>query len=117
MYTLISILIVVASVLMILVVLVQNSKGGGLASGFASSGQIMGVRKTSDFLEKMTWGLAIALFALSVLATFSLPKHSGVQDNSAIQEKIDNTAAPAEGAPFAPAPADGSEGTTEEPAN
>ena len=52
MATFITILIVLAAVLMILIVLVQNSKGGGLASGFASSNQIMGVRKTTDFLEK-----------------------------------------------------------------
>jgi protein translocase subunit secG len=58
MYVFISILILIASILLILIVLVQNSKGGGLASGFSSSNQIMGVRKTTDFLEKATWGLA-----------------------------------------------------------
>ena len=52
-------LIVLAAVLMCFIVLIQNSKGGGLAAGFASSNQIMGVRKTTDVLEKATWGLAI----------------------------------------------------------
>ena len=56
MYTAISVLIFIICVLLILIVLVQNSKGGGLASSFASSNQIMGVRKTTDFLEKATWG-------------------------------------------------------------
>ena len=54
MYVFISILILIASILLILIVLIQNSKGGGLASGFSSSNQIMGVRKTTDFLEKAT---------------------------------------------------------------
>lgn len=58
MYVFISILILIASILLILIVLIQNSKGGGLASGFSSSNQIMGVRKTTDFLEKATWTLA-----------------------------------------------------------
>lgn len=65
----ISILIVLVCLLLILVVLVQNSKGGGLASSFSSSNQVMGVRKTADFLEKATWTLAIALLALSLIAT------------------------------------------------
>ena len=50
------------------IVLIQESKGGGLASSFASSNQIMGVRKTTDFLEKATWGLAIAMVVLSVVS-------------------------------------------------
>ncbi|HCD78001.1 MAG TPA: preprotein translocase subunit SecG, partial [Prevotella sp.] len=58
MYTLFLILIVLAAVLMIGIVLIQESKGGGLASNFSSSNQIMGVRKTTDFIEKATWGLA-----------------------------------------------------------
>jgi len=70
MYLLISVLIIIASVLLILIVLVQNSKGGGLASNFASSNQVMGVRKTADFLEKATWTLAISLLVLSLLASF-----------------------------------------------
>ena len=57
MYTLFVILIVLAALLMIGIVLIQESKGGGLASNFSSSNQIMGVRKTTDFIEKTTWGL------------------------------------------------------------
>ena len=52
MYSLVSVLIIIACILLILVVLVQNSKGGGLASNFSASSQVMGVRKTADFLEK-----------------------------------------------------------------
>ncbi len=67
MYIFITILILLAAILMILAVLVQKSKGGGLASGFSSSNQIMGVRKTTDFLEKFTWTLAGVMIVLSIL--------------------------------------------------
>lgn len=64
----------IVSVLMCLIVLIQNSKGGGLASGFASSNQIMGVRKTTDFLEKATWTLAAVMVVVSVISAYSLPR-------------------------------------------
>ena len=67
MYIFITILILIAAICLILIVLVQNSKGGGLAAGFSSSNQVMGVRKTTDFLEKATWGLAITIIVLSIL--------------------------------------------------
>ena len=59
-YSLFVVLIVLASLLMIAIVLIQESKGGGLSSQFSSSNSIMGVRKTTDVIEKATWGLAIA---------------------------------------------------------
>ena len=58
---------------MCFIVLIQNSKGGGLASGFSSSNQIMGVRKTTDFLEKATWGLAVFLVVMSVASAYVIP--------------------------------------------
>ena len=61
MYTLLVILIVIAALLMIGIVLIQESKGGGLASNFSAYNQIGGVRKTTDFIEKTTWGLAAAM--------------------------------------------------------
>jgi preprotein translocase subunit SecG len=75
MYVFISVLILIAAILLILIVLIQNSKGGGLASGFSSSNQIMGVRKTTDFLEKATWGLAGTVVVLSVLITAFIPRN------------------------------------------
>jgi preprotein translocase subunit SecG len=69
MSAIISILIILVCLLLILVVLVQNSKGGGLASSFASSNQVMGVRKTTDVLEKATWTFAIALVVLCLVST------------------------------------------------
>jgi len=68
MYLILTILIVIASILLTLFVLVQNSKGGGLAAGFSSSNQIMGVRKTTDFVEKATWVLVISVVVMSVVA-------------------------------------------------
>lgn len=64
----IGVLIILVCVFLVLVILVQNPKGGGLSSEFGSANQIGGVRKTADFLEKSTWGLAIALVALSLVA-------------------------------------------------
>ncbi|MBP1630738.1 MAG: preprotein translocase, SecG subunit [Bacteroidetes bacterium] len=73
MFVAISILILVVCLLLAVVVLVQNSKGGGLAANFQAQSQIMGVRKTADFLEKASWGLAIALLVLCVAATAVVP--------------------------------------------
>ena len=70
--TLIIILIVLVSLLLMLVILAQNSKGGGLSSQFGGSGssQLIGVKRTGDLLEKITWGLAITLIALSLSTVF-----------------------------------------------
>ena len=75
-YTLFVILIVLAAVLMIFIVLIQESKGGGLSSSFASYNQIGGVRKTTDFIEKTTWGLAAAMVVISVICAWVAPKAS-----------------------------------------
>ncbi len=84
-----AVLIIIASVLLILIVLVQNSKGGGLASNLSSSNQIMGVRKTADFLEKATWGLAIALLVFSISASVTMPLNQEGGE-SAIKDQIEN---------------------------
>jgi len=74
MYTLLSVLIVIVCFLIILVVLIQNPKGGGLGASFAGvSNNLMGVQRTTDFLEKATWGFAIALLVLSLATSFFLP--------------------------------------------
>ena len=120
MYTLLVILIVVAALLMIGIVLIQESKGGGLASSFSTYNQIGGVRKTTDFIEKTTWGLAAAMVVISVLCAYVAPQASGsgsVMENieapatnpnnlpgfGASQQK--DAAAPAAEAPAAEAPA------------
>jgi preprotein translocase subunit SecG len=82
MYTAVIVLIIIIAVFLILAVLVQNSKGGGLASqyGGASSSQLMGVKKTGDLLEQITWGLAISLMVLTLSTTLlvSQPNEEGV---------------------------------------
>ncbi|KGL47234.1 preprotein translocase subunit SecG [Porphyromonas gulae] len=80
MYIVLTILILLISLFLILVVVVQNSKGGGLAAGFASSNQIMGVRKTTDFLEKATWWSAGIIAVLAIVSTHFL--HTGKADES-----------------------------------
>ena len=92
MYTFIIVMTFIVCALLILLVLVQNSKGGGLASSFSSSNQVMGVRKTTDFLEKGTWILAIALVLLCVSATAFLPRQE--QAKSAIDQQIQNVQDP-----------------------
>lgn len=72
-YTLFVILIVIVSLLMIGIVLIQEPKGGGLSSNFSSSNAIMGVRKTTDFIEKATWGLAAAMVLFSVVCAYVAP--------------------------------------------
>ena len=94
MYLLCVSLIVLASVLMCLIVLIQNSKGGGLAAGFASSNQIMGVRKTTDFLEKATWSIAVFMVVISVLAAYSLPSRQSV-DTFGVESEVYEDVAPA----------------------
>ena len=93
MFTFIVTLIVIASLLLILVVLAQNSKGGGLSSQFGGGGatsQVMGVKRTGDLLERLTWGLAIAIFILSLSTNFFI--HENVANpgmNSPILEQAE----------------------------
>ncbi|MEY8722498.1 preprotein translocase subunit SecG [Bacteroides stercorirosoris] len=125
MYLLLVILMVIASLLMCFIVLIQNSKGGGLASGFSSSNQIMGVRKTTDFLEKATWGLAAFMVVMSIATAYVVPTASSrggdvILEQAQQEEKTNpynmptGTAAPQTETPAAPAT---SAPATEEPAN
>lgn len=69
--TVITIVIAMVSILLMIVVLVQNSKGGGVDAtlGGSQANQIFGAAKSADFIEKLTWYLAAALFALCIAAT------------------------------------------------
>lgn len=99
MFTLVLVLIIIVSFLLGIVILVQNSKGGGLSSGFAASNQIMGVRKTTDFLEKLTWGFAITMLVLAIVGNFVIPRNTGTSNASIIEDQIQNV--PAAQAPAA----------------
>jgi preprotein translocase subunit SecG len=88
------ILIVLACVILGLIILVQNPKGGGLAGtvgGF--SNQLMGVKQTTDVLEKGTWALAIVVALLCLFSAMFVPKASN--NNRAIPEKVNAPANPA----------------------
>ena len=71
-FIVLTILVLIASILLTLIVLLQNGKGGGLASNFVAGNQTFGVRQTADILEKITWGLVAFIFAASVFTTVSL---------------------------------------------
>ena len=90
-YTIFAVLIVITCILLVLIVLVQNPKGGGLSATFGGGNQVMGVKKTADFLEKATWYLAIALLVLSLLSNFAIPRSEEGVTNSAIQNQLDET--------------------------
>ncbi|MDD4608772.1 MAG: preprotein translocase subunit SecG [Bacteroidaceae bacterium] len=113
-YVLLIVIVTIVAILMCFIVLIQNSKGGGLSAGFSSSNNIMGVRKTTDFIEKATWGLAAAMVVLSVAASYV--HHNGVaQTVSTIEQKAlqeENANPLNQAAPFA-APADNN---TQQPA-
>jgi len=96
MYTLFTILIVIAAVLLTLVVLAQNSKGGGLAANFAGANQVLGVRKATDSIEKLTWGLTgfiivAAIFAASMSPYRNMAARSGMHQ-SAIHQQVQDAA-------------------------
>lgn len=88
-YYLFVILIVIVSLLMIGIVLIQESKGGGLSSNFSSSNAIMGVRKTTDFIEKATWGLAAAMVVISIICVHVAP--SATSEQSVLEKTATET--------------------------
>jgi preprotein translocase subunit SecG len=97
MYTIFAILIIITSIILVLVVLVQNPKGGGLSSSFGggAGNQIMGAKKTTDFLEKATWTLAVALIVLSLASNFAIPRDSSeVSNEIKAQDQIDDAVIP-----------------------
>lgn len=94
---LISVLVIIVCILLILIVLIQNPKGG-LDSAFSTNNQVMGVRKTTDFLEKATWTMGIAIVVLSIASSaFITPSTDGEVETkqSKIQTLTDDKALPA----------------------
>ena len=84
-YTLCIVLILIASVLIVLAVLVQSPKSG-MAANFGASNQVMGVRQTADFLEKFTWGMAVVILVLSLVATLAMDSHCLLYTSDAADE-------------------------------
>ena len=95
MYLVLIILAIIVCIFLGLIVLIQNPKGGGLASNFSSSSQLMGVQKTGDFLEKGTWVLAISLMVLSLAINVAVKGGaSSSSDNPALREQIEKASKP-----------------------
>ncbi len=118
MLTLLLILAVIISILLIGIILIQKSKGGGLSSQFGSGNQVLGVRGTNSFLEKTTWTLAILIVIISVASAYAVRSKDGSSDQGRADASMvdtkqvpaqqatnayDNQAAPAKAAPATPA--------------
>lgn len=96
MHTVVIILTVIVALLLIGIVLIQKSKGGGLSSQFGGAGAVMGVRQTNSFLEKATWTLLGLLVVLSVVSVFTLPKTvNGAQIRTNVETTAPSTELPA----------------------
>jgi preprotein translocase subunit SecG len=95
MYELVIGLIILLSVLLVLVVLAQNSKGGGLSNQFggSSASNIIGVKKTGDLLEKLTWGFIIGIMALTLSTNFI--DKTGANSGGSVLDNIQTNSAPA----------------------
>ena len=109
-YAIFAVLIAIASILLVGVILIQKSKGGGLAANMSNYNQFAGVRKTTDFVEKATWGLSIFICVLSIASAF-VTAPSIVEGAPQIKKlptsetQAPNFGTPAEQAPAAAAPA------------
>ncbi|MGI4735086.1 MAG: preprotein translocase subunit SecG [Janthinobacterium lividum] len=129
MFTALVVLILIVCLLLALVVLAQNPKGGGISSQFGAGGaaNLMGVKRTGDLLEKLTWGFAIGLIVLSLgthMISFGDGPTRSINQQRAQQVKLPAAPAPAPAAPTAPAagtPAPGATpaapATTPQPSN
>ena len=89
MYTFCIVMIIIASILLILAVLVQSPKSG-MAANFGAANQTMGVRQTTDFLEKFTWAMVAGIVFFTLLSVISLPKSGNEQAVIGLDE-ITNT--------------------------
>ena len=88
-FTILTVLILIAAILLVIVVLLQNGKGDGLASNFVAGNQTFGVRQTTDILEKVTWGLVAFVLVVSVITSFTTGTNGADMD---VTNKIENTA-------------------------
>lgn len=95
------VIICILTVLLILIVLVQNSKGGGLTGEFGGLGsnQLMGVKKTTDLLEQITWGLGIAVMVLSLSTYLMIDRNQVTGINSANVDRAQTQTLPGAAAP------------------
>ena len=111
-FTILTVLVLIASALLTIIVLLQNGKGGGLASNFVAGNQTFGVRQTADILEKITWGLvAFVGVGAIIINIFTLnPVKEGVDFTEQITTEVEtpdfSTTMPEAEAPAAEVPAE-----------
>jgi preprotein translocase subunit SecG len=107
MFTLLISLIVLFSILLIVLILIQNPKGGGISGEFGSAGatQMFGVQKTGDLVEQLTWGFSITILLLVLVTNFTLSNGTSDAAQSVNVEKAATKTVPVAPAPMAPAPA------------
>ncbi|WMI68284.1 preprotein translocase subunit SecG [Mangrovimonas sp. YM274] len=107
MFTIFLVLIVLIAFLLVVVIMVQNPKGGGLSSSFGGGGtqQLGGVKKTTDFLDKSTWGLATVLLALILLSNIAIGGGNGVTESKALDSDA-SVEQPVQNTPATTTPAD-----------
>jgi preprotein translocase subunit SecG len=98
MYVVFIVLTVIVAIMLIGIVLIQKSKGGGLSSQFGGGNQVLGVRGTNSFLEKTTWTLAALIVVFSVGAAYTLPKAGNA---NAVRVEATGKAAPQQANAFA----------------
>lgn len=113
MYTLFTIFIILICVLLILIVLIQKPKGGGISANFAGSSQLMGVKRTTDVVEKSTWMLSLALLVFTLMINLWIDRGGQVEDATQLRDKAESVGV-ALPAPGVPAP-DASGGTAPAP--
>lgn len=94
-----TVFIIIAGILLVIAVLLQNGKDGGFVSNFVAGNQTFGVRQTADMLEKITWFLIAFILVVSIFASFTMrtPVTSGDVTN-----KIENSASQQPEFPSAP---------------
>jgi preprotein translocase subunit SecG len=105
-----TVFIVIASVLLVIVVLLQNGKDGGFVSNFVAGNQTFGVRQTTDMLEKVTWGLVTFILVVSIVTAFTVgSKGSQIDVTDQVEQSAQQpefpSAAPVQEAPSTEAPA------------
>ena len=104
-FTTLVVLILIASLLLVLVVLLQNGKGEGMASNFVAGNQAFGVRQTADILEKVTWGLITFILVAAIATSFTLDQinqqatEQPAFPTAPFQQEAPSTEAPATEAP------------------
>lgn len=91
MYILFGTLSIILAIAMILVVIVQNSKGGGLSSTFGGGAtQMLGARRGDEFIEKLTWYLAVGLLVFAFIANVSASSDGEIVQGPKIEDVISN---------------------------